>query len=198
MTFTRKLVVAAMAGAFALPACAADGYSLALFDESWHQGVIGILASRLKDRFHRPVIAFARSKDGELKGSGRSINGLHLRDALDLVAKRHPHLLQKFGGHAMAAGVTLREEHYTAFRAAFETVARSLLSPTDLVKQIETDGELAPGDFVLDTARTLERQVWGQGFPAPQFDDEFAIANQRIVGEIGPHIEAVLVFDFLA
>lgn len=161
----------------------ADGYSLALFDEGWHQGVIGILASRLKDRFHRPVIAFARGKDGELKGSGRSINGLHLRDALDLVAKRHPHLLQKFGGHAMAAGVTLREEHYTAFRAAFETVARSLLSPTDLVKQIETDGELAPGDFVLDTARALERQVWGQGFPEPLFQGDFRVQSQRVVGE---------------
>ncbi len=161
----------------------ADGYSLALFDESWHQGVIGILASRLKDRFHRPVIAFARGKDGELKGSGRSINGLHLRDALDLVAKRHPHLLQKFGGHAMAAGVTLRAEHFTAFRDAFETVARSLLSPTDLVKQIETDGELAPGDFVLDTARVLERQVWGQGFPEPLFRGDFRVQSQRVVGE---------------
>jgi single-stranded-DNA-specific exonuclease len=161
----------------------ADGYTLALFDESWHQGVIGILASRLKDRFHRPVIAFARGKDGELKGSGRSINGLHLRDALDLVAKRHPHLLQKFGGHAMAAGVTLREEHYTAFRDAFETVARSLLSPTDLVKQIETDGELAPGDFILDTARALERQVWGQGFPEPLFQGDFRVQSQRVVGE---------------
>lgn len=161
----------------------ADGYSLALFDESWHQGVIGILASRLKDRFHRPVIAFARGKDGELKGSGRSINGLHLRDALDLVAKRHPQLLQKFGGHAMAAGVTLREEHFTAFRDAFEAVARSLLTPTDLVKQIETDGELAPGDFVLDTARALERQVWGQGFPEPQFEGDFRVQSQRVVGE---------------
>lgn len=161
----------------------ADGYTLVLFDEGWHQGVIGILASRLKDRFHRPVIAFARGKDGELKGSGRSINGLHLRDALDLVAKRHPHLLQKFGGHAMAAGVTLREEHLTAFRDAFETVARSLLSPTDLVKQIETDGELAPGDFVLETARALERQVWGQGFPEPLFQGDFRVQSQRVVGE---------------
>ncbi len=161
----------------------ADGYSLALFDESWHQGVIGILASRLKDRFHRPVIAFARGKDGELKGSGRSIHGLHLRDALDLVAKRHPHLLQKFGGHAMAAGVTLREEHYTAFRDAFETVVRSQLSPADLVKEIETDGELVPGDFVLDTARALEEQVWGQGFPEPLFQGDFRVQSQRVVGE---------------
>ncbi len=160
-----------------------DGYSLALFDERWHQGVIGILASRLKDRFHRPVIAFARSKDGELKGSGRSINGLHLRDALDLVAKRHPHLLQKFGGHAMAAGVSIREEHFDEFQQAFEQVAQTLLTPTDLEKTIETDGELSPTDFSLDVARTLEQQVWGQGFPEPLFRGDFQVQSQRIVGE---------------
>jgi single-stranded-DNA-specific exonuclease len=161
----------------------ADGYSLALFDENWHQGVIGILASRLKDRFHRPVIAFARSKDGELKGSGRSISGLHLRDALDLVAKRHPHLLQKFGGHAMAAGLSLREEHYAEFQQAFEDVAKSLLTQTDLVKVIETDGELATEDFSLNTARALEQQVWGQGFPEPLFQGDFQVQTQRVVGE---------------
>jgi single-stranded-DNA-specific exonuclease len=161
----------------------ADGYTLALFDESWHQGVIGILASRLKDRFHRPVITFARSKDGELKGSGRSINGLHLRDALDLVAKRYPHLLQKFGGHAMAAGVTVREEHFEEFQLAFESVAQSLLTPADLVKVIETDGELARGDFSVSIARTLEQQVWGQGFPEPLFQGDFRVQTQRVVGE---------------
>lgn len=161
----------------------ADGYTLALFDESWHQGVIGILASRLKDRFHRPVITFARSKDGELKGSGRSISGLHLRDALDLVAKRHPHLLQKFGGHAMAAGVTLREEHLAEFQHAFESVVQSLLTPADLVKVIETDGELARGDFSVAIARTLEQQVWGQGFPEPLFQGDFRVQTQRVVGE---------------
>ncbi|MDX8400415.1 MAG: single-stranded-DNA-specific exonuclease RecJ [Gallionellaceae bacterium] len=160
-----------------------DGYSLALFDESWHQGVIGILASRLKDRFHRPVITFARSKDGELKGSGRSIPGLHLRDALDLVSKRHPHLLQKFGGHAMAAGVSIREEHFEEFQHAFESVAQSLLTPADLVKVIETDGELSTADFSLDTARALEQQVWGQGFPEPLFQGTFRVQSQRIVGE---------------
>jgi len=160
-----------------------DGYSLALFDESWHQGVIGILASRLKDRFHRPVIAFARAKDGELKGSGRSIIGLHLRDALDLVSKRHPHLLQKFGGHAMAAGVSIREEHLDEFRQAFEQVAQTLLTPTDLEKTIETDGELSPTDFSLDVARALEQQVWGQGFPEPLFRGDFQVQSQRIVGE---------------
>ncbi|MEI7843374.1 MAG: single-stranded-DNA-specific exonuclease RecJ [Gallionellaceae bacterium] len=160
-----------------------DGFSLTLFDESWHQGVIGILASRLKDRFHRPVIAFARAKDGELKGSGRSINGLHLRDALDLIAKRHPHLLQKFGGHAMAAGVSIREEHFKEFHQAFEDVAQKLLTSTDLEKTIETDGELSLSDFSLDVARVLAQQVWGQGFPEPLFRGEFQVQSQRIIGE---------------
>ena len=166
-----------------------DSSSLALFDETWHQGVIGILASRLKDRYHRPVIAFARAQsgnsnsNGEIKGSGRSIPGLHLRDALDLVSKRHPHLLQKFGGHAMAAGLSLREEHFDEFKAAFESVAQSLLSPADLTRVIETDGPLAPSDFSLDIARSLEQHVWGQGFPQPLFDGRFTVQSQRIVGE---------------
>ncbi len=160
-----------------------DSSSLALFDETWHQGVIGILASRLKDRYHRPVIAFARAQNGEIKGSGRSIPGLHLRDALDLVAKRHPHLLQKFGGHAMAAGLSLREEHFDEFKAAFESVAQSLLSPADLTLIIETDGSLAPSEFSLDIARSLEQQVWGQGFPQPLFEGRFTVQNQRVVGE---------------
>ena len=160
-----------------------DSCSLALFDETWHQGVIGILASRLKDRYHRPVIAFARSLNGEIKGSGRSIHALHLRDALDLVSKRYPHLLQKFGGHAMAAGLSLREEHFDEFKVAFEAVAQSLLSPADLTKIIETDGLLAPSEFTLSIARSLEQQVWGQGFPQPFFEGEFTVASQRVVGE---------------
>ena len=162
----------------------ADNYSLILFDETWHQGVIGILASRLKDKFHRPAIAFAPSQnEGELKGSGRSIAGLHLRDALDLVAKHHPQLLQKFGGHAMAAGLSIREEHLDAFREQFEAVAQELLSPADLTQVIETDGELTARDYTLDIARTLSRQVWGQGFPAPLFEGEFSVHGQRVVGE---------------
>jgi single-stranded-DNA-specific exonuclease len=169
----------------------ADGFSLVLFDETWHQGVIGILASRLKDKFHRPVIAFARSSMGEIKGSGRSITGLHLRDALDLVAKRHPHLLQKFGGHAMAAGLTLREEHFAEFQRAFESIAKSLLSPNDLEKTIETDGELEPGDFSLDTAHVLAQQVWGQGFAEPLMQGDFRVQAQRIVGE--KHLKLTLV-----
>ncbi|CAE6722636.1 single-stranded-DNA-specific exonuclease RecJ [Candidatus Nitrotoga fabula] len=161
----------------------ADAFSLTLFDESWHQGVIGILASRLKDLYHRPVIVFARSPDGELKGSGRSIHALHLRDALDLVSKRHPHLLQKFGGHAMAAGLSLREEHFDEFKAAFEAVTQSLLSPADLTQIIETDGQLAPPEFSLNTARKLDQQVWGQGFPQPLFEGDFTVRSQRIIGE---------------
>lgn len=160
-----------------------ESSSLTMFDAGWHQGVIGILASRLKDRYHRPVIAFARAQGGELKGSGRSIHGLHLRDALDLVSKRHPHLLQKFGGHAMAAGVSIREEHFDEFKAAFESVAQSLLSPADLTKVIETDGPLDAHEFSLAIARDLQRQVWGQGFPEPLFEGNFRVDAQRVVGE---------------
>ena len=160
-----------------------DSYSLCLFDPGWHQGVIGIVASRLKERFHRPVVAFARGNAGEIKGSGRSIGALHLRDALDLVAKRAPDLILRFGGHAAAAGLTLRENDFARFREIFEAVAQSLLSPADLDRIIETDGPLAPADCTLDAARMLEHAVWGQGFPAPTFDDEFTVVRQRVVGE---------------
>ena len=160
-----------------------DNFSLVLFNDTWHQGVIGILASRLKDKFHRPTIAFAQSANGELKGSGRSIAGLHLRDALDLVSKRHPQLIKKFGGHAAAAGISIAKADFSAFSSAFEDVARELLSPTDLMLRIETDGALDSAAMTLDAARQLDEQVWGQGFPAPQFDDMFIVENQRIVGE---------------
>lgn len=160
-----------------------DGFSLALFDASWHQGVIGILASRLKDKFHRPVIAFAQANNGELKGSGRSIAGLHLRDALDLVSKRHPALIKKFGGHAMAAGLSIDAADFAGFVAAFEQVASELLNANDLQLRIETDGMLPPDEMTLDAARLLDEQVWGQGFPAPQFNDDFKVQNQRVVGE---------------
>ena len=161
----------------------ADRFSLSLFNEDWHQGVIGILASRLKDKFHRPVIAFARSQTGELKGSGRSIAGLHLRDALDLVSKRRPHLILKFGGHAMAAGLSIREEHLNEFRQAFESIAQELLDADALVKTISTDGALDEQEFTLSIARDLQRQVWGQGFPEPLFEGEFRVQSQRLVGE---------------
>ena len=160
-----------------------DNFSLVLFDESWHQGVIGILASRLKERFHRPTIAFARAGDNEIKGSGRSIAGLHLRDALDLVSKRHPSLIRKFGGHAAAAGLSIAEADFDSFVAAFEKVSGELLSAGDLAQRIETDGALDVAEMNLEIARLLDEQVWGQGFPAPQFSDDFVVQNQRVVGE---------------
>ena len=169
------------------------GFSLVLFDESWHQGVIGILASRLKDKFHRPVIAFAQSNNGELKGSGRSIAALHLRDALDLVSKRQPQLIKKFGGHAAAAGLSINESDFTAFAEAFEQVASELLNPNDLLQRIETDGALDSTGMTLEAARLLDEQVWGQGFPAPQFDDDFEVLNQRVVGE--KHLKLRLATD---
>src|SRR6185503_8865879 len=122
----------------------ADSFSVCLFDESWHQGVIGILAARLRERYHRPAIAFAKGDGAEAKGSGRSIPGLHLRDALDLVAKRHPGLILRFGGHAAAAGLTVRSADITAFENAFEKTIRELLTPADLERVIETDGGLEP------------------------------------------------------
>jgi len=160
-----------------------DGYSLALYHPEWHQGVVGIVAGRIKDRFHRPTIAFARANDGEIRGSGRSIAGFHLRDALDRVATLHPGLILKFGGHAAAAGLTLREADFDRFRDAFEETARSWLSPADLEQVIETDGALAPAELTLDNVALLSGPVWGQGFPAPRFCDEFEVAAQRVVGE---------------
>ncbi|MDR2876233.1 MAG: single-stranded-DNA-specific exonuclease RecJ [Methylobacillus sp.] len=178
-----------------------EHYALSLYEPEWHQGVIGILASRIKERFHRPVIAFAPGGDGLLKGSGRSISNLHLRDALDLVAKRHPGLLLKFGGHAMAAGLTIEEGRFANFKDAFEEVARGLLTPADLEAVIETDGAMDAADIKLELAELLEHQAWGQGFPAPEFDDVFRVAEQRIVGDrhlklrlekSGRHFDAIL------
>jgi single-stranded-DNA-specific exonuclease len=160
-----------------------DNFSITLFEPDWHQGVVGLVASRIKDRFHRPVIALARGGNGELKGSGRSIATLHLRDALDLVDKRHPGLLLRFGGHAAAAGIALRETDLPAFNAAFEAVARELLSPVDLERTIETDGSLRQVEVNIELARLLDQHVWGQGFPAPTFSDAFEVVEQRIVGE---------------
>ncbi len=161
----------------------AGKHGLAIYHPEWHAGVIGILASRLKEKYHRPVFAFAPGENGELKGSGRSIPVLHLRDALDWVDRKHPGLILKFGGHAMAAGLSIREERFAEFQEAFETLASAWLSPADLEEIIETDGELAPGELDFELVRTLENAVWGQGFPAPQFQGEFAVLNQRVVGE---------------
>ncbi len=155
--------------------------SLVLFEAEWHQGVIGILAGRIKEKFHRPTVAFARGNTGELKGSGRSIPGLHLRDALDLVTKREPDLILKFGGHAMAAGLTIREDDLGRFETTFEDVVQSLIDPADLTRSLETDGPLEDSLYNLETARLLEREIWGQGFAAPVFDDTFRVENQRIL-----------------
>jgi len=156
---------------------------IALFDDSWHEGVVGILASRIKDKLHRPVFAFAPGEGGLIKGSGRSIPGLHLRDALDLVAKRAPGLLVRFGGHAMAAGATLRAENFAQFRDLFAAVAGELLDPAALTRTLETDGALEGGYYSLEMARLLENEIWGQGFPAPLFMDEFEVEQQRVLKE---------------
>ena len=169
---------------------ASEAYSLSLYREDWHQGVIGILAARLRERFHRPVIAFAPGSDGEAKGSGRSIRGLHLRDALDLVSKRHPGLILKFGGHAAAAGLSIRVDDFDRFRDAFEDTVAGLLTPADLERIIETDGALPPTELTLDLAETLEGLVWGQGFAPPSFFDRFEVAEQRVVG--GQHLKLKL------
>ena len=161
----------------------ATGYTVCLYDELWHQGVIGIVASRIKDKFHRPAVAFARGIAGEIKGSGRSIRGLHLRDALDLVSKRAPGLILKFGGHAAAAGLTLRENDFAQFQFLFEDVVRTLLSPADLEREIETDGSLPVEHATLESAHALRDGIWGQGFPEPRFSDPFEIVQQRVVGE---------------
>jgi len=159
-------------------------HGLCLFEESWHQGVIGILASRIKDRVHRPVIAFAKANDDEIKGSARSVPGLHIRDALDAVAAHHPGLLNKFGGHAMAAGLSLPRAHFETFRTAFaEEVARHL-GADDLTGKVLTDGELLAEDMTMELAQSLRAGgPWGQGFPEPLFDGHFEVLGSRVVGE---------------
>ena len=157
--------------------------ALVLYDADFHEGVVGIVAGRLKDRLHRPSFVFAQGQDGLLKGSGRSIAGFHLRDALDLVAKRHPGLLVRFGGHAMAAGCTLAASGIDTFDEALQRVASEWLSPAALNRIVSTDGPLGIEYFNLDTIRQLDAQVWGQGFEAPLFCDEVEVLQQRLVGE---------------
>ncbi|MEP7063464.1 MAG: single-stranded-DNA-specific exonuclease RecJ [Betaproteobacteria bacterium] len=171
----------------------AAAHSICLVDPSWHQGVVGIVASRLKDRFNRPSIVLAPGGDGELKGSGRSIAGFHLRDALDIVAKREPNLLRRFGGHAMAAGVTIGNADFARFAATFEAVAREMLSAAQLARLLETDGELAPGELTLALAESIDDGVWGHGFAAPRFDGAFDVTGQRVVG--GAHLRLELARD---
>jgi single-stranded-DNA-specific exonuclease len=158
-------------------------FSISLYEPNWHQGVVGILASRIKEKFHRPVIAFAEAGENILKGSGRSIAGLHLRDALDLVTKRNPNLILKFGGHAMAAGLSIKQEDFFIFQKVFELVVRELMSPADLLAIVETDGSLETSEMSLEVANMLNLSVWGQGFASPLFSDVFTVLNQRIVGE---------------
>ena len=169
-----------------------DAFSMVLHQPDWHAGVVGLLASRLKDRVHRPVFAFAADDSGQLKGSGRSIPGLHLRDALDLVDKRAPGVLERFGGHAAAAGCTLAPGSLEAFRDAFEAVARELLTPSDLEQRIDTDGELAGEEIDMAFARLLQGVVWGQGFPEPRFAGRFDVGAQRVVGEKHSRLSLVL------
>ncbi len=159
-------------------------FGLCLFEPDWHQGVIGILAARLKERYHRPAIAFADAGDGLLKGSARSVPGFHIRDALDAVAARHPGLISKFGGHAMAAGLSLPQECFGTFAAAFDAEVRLQLCADDLTGRLLSDGRLGAEEFQLDLARALRQAgPWGQHFPEPLFHGVFQLVQQRLVGE---------------
>ena len=171
--------------------------AISVFDPDFHEGVVGIVASRLKDRLHRPTFVFAASsapgKEHELKGSGRSIAGFHLRDALDLVAKRHPGVILKFGGHAMAAGCTVAEEHFETFEQAFAQVAQEWLDAATLTRRLETDGPLAPEYCRAELVDQLQLQVWGQGFAPPTFSEQVQVLSQRLVGEAKNHLQLKLL-----
>ncbi len=169
-----------------------ESLGLCLFDETWHQGVVGLVAGRIKDRLHRPVIAFARAEDGSLRGSARSVSGINIRDALDSIAARHPGLIDKFGGHAMAAGMSLPEENLAVFKGAFAAEIAARADGASLTGEIPSDGELTGAELSLDTARALRGAgPWGQGFPEPVFDGEFRIVEARIVG--GRHLKMRLM-----
>lgn len=166
--------------------------ALALYDEQWHQGVVGLLASRIKEKYHRPVIAFADAGDGELKGSGRSIPGLHMRDVLDVISKRYAELIDKFGGHAMAAGLTIKRENFDQFQQAFHEQVSAVLRPEDLDNISLTDGPVAEEFMTIEASEIFKyASPWGQLFPEPVFDDEFKVMNWRIVGD--KHLKLDLV-----
>lgn len=167
-----------------------EDVGVVLHEPDWHEGVVGLVASRVKDALHRPVIAFARAQErGMLKGSGRSIPGLHLRDALAAVAAQYPGLITRFGGHAMAAGLSLPEEGLAAFRVVFDAQCRALLDDDALAQVIDSDGELAAREFAIETAQLIEAAgPWGQGFPEPRFDGEFEVIDLRPIGQDGKHV----------
>jgi single-stranded-DNA-specific exonuclease len=166
-------------------------HGLCLFDENWHEGVVGILASRVKEQVHRPVIAFAATANGEIKGSARSVPKLHIRDALDAVATQHPDLISKFGGHAMAAGLSLPRENFTAFAEAFDAEVRRHLDEHELCGEHFSDGPLAADELTLELAEAIRRAgPWGQGFEEPLFDGIFDLVERRIVG--GHHLKLLL------
>ncbi|MEO7245437.1 MAG: DHHA1 domain-containing protein, partial [Rubrivivax sp.] len=167
----------------AMTASAGTPPALVLFHPGFHEGVVGIVAGRLKDRLHRPTFVFARGADGRLKGSGRSIPGFHLRDALDLVAKRAPGVLLRFGGHAMAAGCTIEADAFEAFDAALQAVAAETLDAAALTRTLPTDGPLAQEWFNAETAALLDAQVWGPGFEPPMFCDAVQVLQQRLVAD---------------
>lgn len=157
--------------------------AICVFDPDFHEGVVGIVASRIKDQFHRPVFVFAQGKGDELKGSGRSIPGFHLRDALDLIAKRHPNVILRFGGHAMAAGCTIDADYLDTFEQAFIKIAQEGLTPAILQRELPTDGALPAEYRCVEVVDMLEQEVWGQGFPAPTFSEEVEIVSQRLLKE---------------
>ena len=180
-------------------------WGMCLHDEDWHEGVIGLVAARIRERHHRPVIAFARGSTGELKGSARSIPGLHIRDAIAAVAAAAPQLVARFGGHAGAAGLTIAEQDFSTFARVFDAEVRRHLRPRDLEHVLETDGELAAGDFTLERAELLrEAGPWGQHFPEPLFDGEFLLRAQRTVGErhlrlrVAPHNDSTRILEAIA
>lgn len=166
-------------------------YGISVYDETWHQGIVGLVASRVKEKLHRPVVAFAKVSDTELKGSARSIKGVHIRDVFDLIATRNPGLITKFGGHAMAAGLSLSVDNFQRFKKAFAETIAEIVAPEDMHNVIETDGELDSADFTLANAQAIqEAGPWGQGFPEPLFDGVFRLIDQRMVGQ--RHLKMVL------
>jgi single-stranded-DNA-specific exonuclease len=169
--------------------------AICIYGESWHQGVIGIVASRFKDLYHVPTLIFAKNseeEDGLIKGSGRSIAGFHMRDAIDYIAKNHPHIITKFGGHAMAAGLTIKQEFFNEFRQAFWSYANSSLNSDQLQKSIYIDAELNAENHNLELAKLIENQVWGQGFANPIFGNSFKILEQKILKEKHLRLKLVL------